>query len=156
VAQTVDNTPAAILAQMQDVLRQLRASGRAEVVAGAAAAATTAATSAWVNDTLYVDVFTRSGLLRVDVGADVASAAAATASYGYRVFVLTDTGGGETMVLDAALDRAVNVTGAVTVGCSRATRATLAAPGQYRVRGATRLTAGTATITNRSLTVVPR
>jgi hypothetical protein len=44
VAQTVDNSPEAILAQVQDTLRQIRASGRSEVNAvalgsvGAAAA----------------------------------------------------------------------------------------------------------------------
>jgi hypothetical protein len=161
VAQTVDNSPEAILAQVQDTLRQIRASGRSEVNAvalGSVGAA--AADGAWRDDSLYVDVFTRSGKLRVDVGSDISTGAGVYLSYGYRIYTVSADGLYETLTVEAALDRAISVqssAGSAYLAASRATRVSGLTPGQYRVRGAIRqLNAGAGGLSARQLTAVPR
>jgi hypothetical protein len=161
VALIADRSVEQIIRDLQDSVRQLRASGGAEVSAPfTAASLAMTADSAWRDDPdVYVDVFVRNGGLRVDTSGNVTSAAGATASYAFRLYTLTDTGSGfylETLYREAVVGEGVEVVGAVTVGASRAARVDGLPANTYRVRGATRLTAGTGSVTNRRLLAVPR
>jgi hypothetical protein len=163
MAQVQGNLPEAVLRDMQEVLRQLRAAGHAEVSASSTGLITATADNVWRDDPLvYTDVFVRNGGLRVDAGGLLTSSAGARLSYGWRLYTVTtgvDPDGGsvevETLYRDATYQEAVEVTGG-TVAASRASRVNGLPTGTYRVRGAHRLAAGTGTITNRSLIAIPR
>lgn len=160
---TAPNTPEALLREMQEVLRQIRTSGHAEVSASAGAVlsgASLVVDGAWHDDpAVYVDVFVRNGGLRVDCGADV-SAGAAWLSYSWRIYQTSDDGMGgvfEGLYREADPLGAVEVNGG-SLGASRARRINGLPTGNYRVRGAYRALAGAtnAQVWNRSLVVIPR